>query len=45
MQKLVYQIARKSVKSFNACKMDKRMQHGEHVTPLSYAPVEETELG
>jgi hypothetical protein len=41
MAKLAYHLARKSVKSFNAFKMDKRKQHGEHVSLLCYAPVKE----
>jgi hypothetical protein len=41
MAKLKYHLARKSVKSFNACNTDKRKQHGERVSPLCYAPVEE----
>jgi hypothetical protein len=37
MAKLAYHLAQKSVKSFNACKMDKRKQ-------LKYAPVKETDV-
>jgi hypothetical protein len=37
MAKLTYNLARKSVKSFNACKIDKRKQ-------LKYAPVKETDV-
>jgi hypothetical protein len=29
MEKLKYHLARKSVKLFNACKMDERKQHSE----------------
>jgi hypothetical protein len=45
MAKLAYHLARKSVKSFNACKVHKRKQHGELVNPLCPAPVKEAELG
>jgi hypothetical protein len=45
MAKLGYDLARKLVKSFNACNMDKRKQHSEHASRLCYAPVKETEIG
>jgi hypothetical protein len=45
MAKLAYHLAGKSVKAFNPCKMEKRKWHAEHISPVCYAPVKETELG